>query len=351
MKTLYWIDDSHDKQKLPSGAVKRQLEAGLGVVLKPDAPINDRVELAELVSGMDPKTTRGVIMDYQLTEIGEKGQMAYGTTWAAEIRAKHPSIPVIGISHCLESDIPKFQLENFLAFFPRKYLTCPTPKIDDLNALLNGHDDACRVLAKQGKQPGVELIMKLLASPTEIADLLRSAIPLAFRGKWDKETPHAAGRWIWHDFQGRPGFLFDELGLATHLGLNVKGLEKVSAKFKSARYGGSFASDGRPRWWVGLIRKLYEKTVGRKIVGPVSSARDDLLMAVGIKTGEKASLLSHPHGRIKTKEIPDCVAYRDDQREEEDRVQVLIEDTYVDDADANPAFGFEARRIYLPRKH
>ena len=50
MKILYWIDDAHDKRKLPTGAVKRQLEKGLGVALYPDKPISSREEFVELLS-------------------------------------------------------------------------------------------------------------------------------------------------------------------------------------------------------------------------------------------------------------------------------------------------------------
>ena len=57
-------------------------------------------------------------------------------------------------------------------------------------------------------------------------------------------------------------------------------------------------------------------------------------------------LLARAHGRKLSDEVPDCVAYRDDQREEDDRVQALFEDTHVDDRDANPPFGFEARRVF-----
>lgn len=346
MKTLYWIDDSHDNQRLPQRAVKRQLEMGLGVVLEPDRPINDRAEFTELLLGMNPKSTRGVIMDYQLTDVGEKKQMAFGTTWAAEIRAKYPSIPVIGISHCLEKDIPKFQLESFLAFFPRNQLTDTNPRIDDLRSLLEGHRTAYRSFQKKGQKSGVDLMSDLLSPPAEILDLLRSAIPPPFRGKWDKETPHAAGRWIWHELQVRPGFLLDELGLATHLGLNLKGLDRISTKFAAARYQGVFASDGRPRWWVIMIRGIVEQIIEQQVVGPVSNTRLELLKCVGIKSSGQTVLLSRPHGRKTSDVAPDCVAYGDDEREDDYRVQALFEDTFVDDRDANPSFGFEPRRVY-----
>jgi len=351
MKILYWIDDAHDKRKLPTGAVKRQLEKGLGVALYPDKPISSREEFVELLSKMNPKSTRGVIMDYQLTNLGERKQMAFGSTLAAGIRAKFPSIPVIGISHCAEEKIPKLQLENFLAFFPRNKLTDANPEIDNLKALLDGHRNAYRSFENQGGQSGVELMVKLLSPPAAVVDLLRSAIPSAFREVWDRETPHVVGRWIWHELQGHPGFLFDELGLATHLGLNLTGFKRIRPKFDAARYQGVFASDERPRWWVATIREIFEKIISHQVVGPVSGARDELLKATKVKKGEWNGLYARAHGHKSFDEIPDCVAYRDDQREENDRVQALFKETRVDDRDANLPFGFEARRIFDPSQH
>jgi hypothetical protein len=351
MKILYWIDDSHDNQKLPKGAAKRRLEEGLDVELRPNKPINQRADFDVLLDGINPKNTCGVIMDYQLTRVGEHGQKVFGTTWAVEIRARYPSVPVIGISHCPEENIPKFQLESFLAFFSREKLTDANPEIDNLKALLAGYRDAYRAFETQGKQSGVELMIKLLSPPLAMVDLVSSAIPSILRGLWDKETPHAAGRWIWHELQGRPGFLFDELGLATHLGLNLKGFQRVRSKFDSARYQGAFASDGKPRWWVVVIRGIFEKLIGHQFVGPISGAREELLKALKVSKGERNGLLSRAHTHKTSDAIPECVAYRDDEREEGDRVQALFRDTHVDDKDANPPFGFEARRVFGPKQH
>ena len=350
MKILYWIDDSHDNQRLPKGAAKRRLEEGLGIKLRPDKPINDRAEFLDILANINPTTTRGVIMDYQLTGVEEHGQEARGTIWAAEVRARYPSVPVIGISHCEEKDIPQFQLENFLAFFPRTNLTDANPEIENLRALLEGHSFAFSAYEARRGMLGVEIMLNLLAPPKGSEILVASAIPESLRGKWDKETPHVAGRWIWHELQGRPGLLFDELGLATYLGLNTAGLELVRSKFDRALYRGAFASNKKQRWWVSMLRGLCEKTLGRTIVGPVGYAREDLLKAVKIRKSKHQDFFARPFGKKSYAEIPDCVAYRDDQREEDGRIQALLSDTEVDEQDANPPFGFEARRIFVTGK-
>lgn len=349
MKTLYWIDDKHDQNSPPKGAAKKRLEEGLNVNLKVET-ISERSEFGKLLSDLDIDKTCGVIMDYQLTKVGEKGQTAYGNTWAAEIRAAHPRIPVIGISHEREADIPKLRLEGFLAFFSRNKLTGPNPPLCDVLALLIGYAQVYHVFENKAGKSGVDLMIDLLLPPAPAVDLVKAALTPSLRASWDVETPHAVGRWIWHELQGLPGFLFDELGLATHLGLTVSGLQRVRSKFDDARYKGAFASDGRPRWWVVSIRGIVEQLVGIQVVGSVSLAREELLKAVKIKTSERGALFSRPYGRRGSDEVPDCIAYRDDLREEDDRVQVLFEDTYIDDRDINSAFGFEPRRIFAPRK-
>jgi hypothetical protein len=349
MKTLYWIDDSHDKGKPPNAAAQKRLEKGLNVQLRVEA-INEREQFGKLLSTLDGTKTCGVIMDYQLTKVGENGQMAFGTTWAAEIRAAHPTVPVIGISHERENDIPKLRLESFLAFFPREQLMGPTPPIQDILALLSGYSIVCKILKKQDGKPSVDLMVDLAMPPKHIADLFRAAIPSVLREKWDAETPHVVGRWLWHELQGLPGFLFDELGLATYLGLNGNGLKRVCSRFDGARYCGAFASNQRPRWWVGSIRGIFENIIGQQIAGPISHARLELLKALNVKNGEYQALLSRPHGRKNSEVIPDCVAYGEDEREEDYRVQALFEDTVVDDRDANAAFGFESRRIIATKK-
>src|SRR5262249_23876315 len=154
---------------------------------------------------------------------GEGGQMAYGSSWASEIRAASPSVPVIGISHEREIDIPKLRLEHFLAFFPRQDLLGPRPPYANLLALLDGYKLVYEKSLKQSGKTGVELTVELTKPHKPVLELLAAAIPPLLRGHWDAETPHIASRWIWHELQGRPGFLFDELSLATHLGLNVEG--------------------------------------------------------------------------------------------------------------------------------
>ncbi len=289
-------------------------------------------------------------MDYELSKVGEHSRMAYGNTWAAEIRAFNPSIPVIGISHEREDAIPKLRIESFLAFYPRDRLMGINPPLEELSSLLTGYHRVCQLQENSTNKSGVDKISDLISPPVSTAELLKAAIPPTLRGDWDIETPHVVSRWLWHEFQGLPGFLFDELSMATYLGLNHKGFQKIQSKFESARYKGAFSTNARPRWWVSMIRGVFEEITGIRVAGAIAEARGELLKNLRIKPAERNGMLSRAHGHSTSSTIPNCVAYRDDQREENDRVQALFEDTFVDERDANPAFGFEPRRIYGPTK-
>lgn len=136
---LYWIDDVFDKQDLPSEAERELIEDALGAELVAEK-VGSRSRFAELVESMNPEETLGIVMDYQLQRV-DSGSDTKGSVWAAEVRIKHPEIPVIGISHLNENQIPRLQLANFLAFFPRSRLAEPQPEYENLNALCLGYHE------------------------------------------------------------------------------------------------------------------------------------------------------------------------------------------------------------------
>lgn len=342
---LYWIDDAHDMNlKTPQGVTRENLMRDLNVDIQVKI-VDNRDEFGDILSQVDAANTRGVIMDYQLTRVGKQSQMEYGTTWAAEIRASHPSIPVIGISHTSEDRIPKFRIENFLAFFQRDPLLSHTPPVHCLNALLDGYQKVWTAYKADGVQFLPDLI-KLIDPPEDSAGVLYASLPAEIRDAWDDETPHVVGRWIWHEFQGLPGQLFDELELLTYLGLSPEAGTLIVPVFEPVRYRGVFASDGRRRWWVSLMRDYLSSVIGHPCVGSVSNYRIELLEKLGIPRDQQERFLSTPYSRPDSAEIPDCVAYIDESKSEIDRAQCIFMDTEIDARDANPAFGFQARRVF-----
>lgn len=351
---LYWIDDSNDPTAyVPKNAGRKHLESQLQVKLEVP-PIKEHADFGKLVAGMTAESTFGVLMDYQLTKVGEGGGSEFGTVWAAQLRAANPSIPVVGLSSKPEKDIPRFQMENFLAFFERKVLLGAKPPVGELSALFKGYRTIWEKWKAQEDLPGLDIMMSLLRAPAAATELLRVAIPAELRGKWDNETPHAATRWIWHQLQGVPGFLFDELEAATYLGLTLEAFRRprIVKHFVAARYEGALACGDRPRWWVCEMRDPVEKVVKQHLVGPVAESREELLGALRVPAKDRPLMMAVPHGRKKCDLPPECVTFRDQNSKNEGdlgaRVPALLRDTVVDEIDANPPFGFQARRHFTP---
>jgi hypothetical protein len=352
MKTLYWIDDEYDNRK-PTGASERALKNSLGVDFKAP-PFPNHKEFAEFITKLPENKTYGVLMDYKLTNVGANFGTEYGTTWAAQLRALKPSIPIVGVSFEDEREVPRFRMESFLAFFKRSLFHHGKPPVQELRALFEGYSEVWKARSKRKSASGLDLLERLVKAPEEASDLLRVAIPPALRGSWDDETPHAASRWIWHQFQGEPGFLFDELEAATFLGITKDAFLGYAVNaFASARYTGTLACEARPRWWVCQMRGALEQQIGHNLVGPAAQSREDLLLSLGIKKDKIAALFAKAYGRHGYDQPPECVAYKDQNSKNEgrcnERVPALLKDTLIDEEDANPPFGFQARRHFNPR--
>ncbi len=352
MKTLYWIDDAHDQnsRRTPHGPNAKAIKDGLVVDFEVKL-FSAHKDYAEFIAELDESKTCGVLMDYKLTNVGALAGSEYGTTWAAQLRSLKPSIPIIGVSLEKEKEVPKFRMENFLAFFSRKVFLAGKPPLLELKALLEGYSAIWRARERDKSASGLDLMTKLTKAPKEATELLRVAIPPALRGDWDDESPHAAARWIWHQFQGELGFLFDELEAATFLGIKKEAfLEYAADAFASARYTGALACSDRPRWWVCQMRGAAEKQIGQGLVGPAAQSRDKLLLSLGVKKPKIAALFAKTYGRQGCDKPPECVAYKDQDSKNEgrlkERVPALLKDTLIDEADANPPFGFQARRHF-----
>ncbi|WP_309380888.1 hypothetical protein [Cerasicoccus frondis] len=236
-------------------------------------------------------------------------------------------------------------MENFLTFYPRDKLCSTQEPWHELKALIFGFSEIFSIAKSHSGACEEDRLMKLLKAPLSIAPTLVEALPSAVRVNWDEETPHAASRWLWHELLALPGFLSDSLELATMLGLRVSALERVISAFVDTEYKGIFATDARKRWWTSEVRPTVERILGHAVSRPLYHYREELLRRCG-NSRVLPTWYSKAHGRGGDELIPDVVAYIDEEREEDKRVQCLFKDTVVDARDSNPDFGFRPRLIY-----
>ena len=179
----------------------------------------------------------------------------------------------------------------------------------------------------------------MLNCPRDDGDILYTSIPGEFKSTWDDETPHAFARWIWHILMGRPGLLYDDLEMATFLGLSESGFQKISSKFVGCEYDGLFCTSSRRRWWVSKMQTKVHQLAPQEH-SPMA-LRELGRKLPGIETTDYSKCYSIASSDY----IPTVVAYLDDRPDINKRVQARLEDTVPIESDA-PLLGFEQRRKF-----
>lgn len=356
---IYWIDDKEGA--FPEGAIKDHLEAICGATIRQFIASHDTLDkvLATLDQGAHVSL---IVLDYWLANLPRENDPAngskteFGSAWAAALRAARPELPIVGVTSESLEDIPDSQKSQFLQLMNREKIF-DFNHDSDLKALIDGFPRvyglwtaAKREPEHDSKLPGREVvdiseIVNLISSPEDTAGYLATVLPEFAKQPWDQETPHEFSRWVLEVLLGRPGFLLDDLELATLLGLKKEGFHKISESFRDALYSGVFASSDRPLWWVSLIRPIFAAITENQPSGPIRRHREKLLIAL-LKEVD-ATLLSRPYPDDDLLRIPDCVAFSDEQRIPEHRVQACSEDTVIDPLES-PPIGFEARRLWKP---
>lgn len=351
---IYWIDDK--SEMFPSEAVRDRIAAKCNseLVLIDAKPETTARIHNERRAGADHEL---IVLDYWLGNLsrpeGEERRIEFGSSWAAILRADHPSLPIVGVTSETINDIPDSHKSQFLQLLERKNIWDERHD-SDLRALIIGFPAVYELWKKRRKEPmgpsgipekvSVELqaIIQLLSPPEAIAGYLESALPEIAKQPWDQETPHEFSRWVIDILLGRPGFLFDSLEAATFVGLTQEGFDLVAARFDKAKYSGVFASDDRPRWWANQMRPVFTEIIGTPITGPVREHRAKLIEVLDVL---EARFQSKAYTLEDGEDIPDCVAFDEGSRQMERRVQARIQDTEIDPQE-NPPPGFEARRIW-----
>jgi hypothetical protein len=347
-KTIFWIDDLHDDAKLPCANARRTFEEILQCKLV-DRRINNNDEYNQAVVDVDKIKPYAVIIDYQLTRVGKEGRTLYGTTLAAEIRANHPLIPIVGVTTMLPSDTPHFRLENYIYIFDRSALTGSKHNYFELKALLDGFHSIRAIRHGKGINPVNGLLHQLhVPFRDDSSDylLLCDSLPRFVQDNtWDSETPHAFSRWMWNDFTRLPGLLIDDLDAATLLGLSTKGFNLITDQFSECLYNGVFSVQSKRRWWAGKFLETVEKLLHRHVIFSMAEEREELLFACKIPV--KSEYLSRPFGYNGEMNKPaEIVAYLDGNRDETKRIQCLISDSHTDPLDKGLPLGFTPRRIF-----
>ncbi len=348
-KTLiWWIDDETDRlSSAAQNAIAQPQQSELkrhhaDLELK---KVKNSVEIDDIIAKLSEMKKQKkrlpdlIVIDQRLDVETERGITQRGSSVAVELRTQAPLVPVVGVTGADLSDFSSLQKEQFIELFLRNSIT-RRDRIPDLFAIAAGFTKVNEHLRKLNSLSiKTDSIIKLLRTPSEDKNLLRACIPGEFKREWDDETPHSFTRWIWHTLLSRPGFTYDELEIATLLGLKPKGFQELAVKFADCTYKGIFNSSSRQRWWVSSIRTKARALVGATISRPLWEIGREI---VGDK---QAALFSKCYGRSDRNCTPDVVAYKDQRYDPANRVQALSSDTELIESES-PPMGFEQRRVF-----
>jgi hypothetical protein len=346
---MWWIDDETDRLTLsarraiahpPQPELKRRKATLRLWKVRTEEEIRQVILTITDMKKRKVRLPDVVVVDQRLDVRSERDIIQRGSTVAVAIRAQTPSIPLVGVSGANPAEFSLLQIEQFVDVLSRDAINrgdC----IPDLYAIADGFS-VLRKSQKPSWRVDKRALIRLLRVPAEDEEMLYSCLPGEFKRIWDPETPHAFARWVLHTLMSRPGFLYDDLELATLLGLRLAGLERIHPHFSACEYKGVFNCVSRRRWWVSRVRSEARRLTGASFSIPIWQIGREL---VGRR---RQALFSKSYGRDDKKYVPDVVAYQDDRCDPRRRVQADARDTKVLETDS-PPIGFEQRRVYSSR--
>jgi CheY-like chemotaxis protein len=178
---------------------------------------------------------------------------ATGATAAEMLKDSNPNVPVICVTKVEAKDITLTQKSAYDAILSA--------------ADLNRQSQIILPIAKgfreiKTKPPKDEdELLKLLGCPQVDNDRLKQVLPDNVKtGIGQAGYASLLLRWIMDFLFARPGFLYDSLWAATLVGAKENYFNATQEKLKSATYGGIFANEADPRWWVSIILETLYKT-------------------------------------------------------------------------------------------
>jgi hypothetical protein len=187
-----------------------------------------------------------------------------------------------------------------------------------------------------------EHLVDCLKPPERDRAELLLLLPEEFQSSNHPATQNRMGRWIYSLLLARPGFLYDELHVATLLGLTQAGFRKVIDMFVKARYKGVFAMESKPRWWVSEVHRILFSGKGPESPSVPQIAGRNL---PGIDAGD----YSLCYVSKKTEPPPDTVALADATKGATHRVvRRVYAKQHPNDPGTTP--GFETRYVIARRR-
>ena len=336
---FFWLDDQRNKVEDMRGVVETGIpERDLSATVHFREMTIDAIKGIEDLAG-DIRTANAdmIIVDHIFNQTGPLNTK--GSSIAHLLRTAFPHIPIVCVSAAWAASAPKTSfdhedLSEYTNIFPYLQLA------DELDLLFAIAKDFKRCADFVSSDVHGKFSSFLLDAPAMEVESLEKIIPQEFNSTDLKTTPHRVARWILRSFIAHPGYLYNDLRVATLLGLNLDGFNKIRDKFDASLYRGVFATETQPRWWVAGVHELLAQLAPRDAPNATQLAGrmiDGVTEADYSKCWVSESVLPPP----------DSVAYPDNNSREEVAVQSIHTRLYPANASGIP--GFESRLVLMKR--
>jgi hypothetical protein len=236
MHIYYWLDDNPER-----AADAANMEAALEVEIKFQNLKKANLDevLTDLVTKSEQPTL--IILDQNL-ENANRGIFVKGSTVAAFLRESWAACPIICITGEDVHNLNGQQKAQYEEVFPAS-------KVSDYYVIIKsialGFE---QIKSNWPKTPND--VIKFLDGPGIDFDKLATILPTDLKESLeDSSSIVEISKWVRGVLMKRPGFLYDQLWLATLLGIKYSSFSKIEDLFEGAKYAGVFATDGKPRWW------------------------------------------------------------------------------------------------------
>jgi len=201
------------------------------------------------------------LVDYFLNQTPSPDNKKFpdkGLTTAGRLKENYLELPVYGVSHLVNEGMFDSAAQAANSVFD-KIFTFQTIQNNGANILFWDARDF--KIIRNVQKEDIDALLSTLKAPDSLKSRLQLVLPDALRkgiGTKKEGNSIAFGRWMIEKFLQTPGFLYDDLHAATHLGLTETAFKRISSdkKFKKIKYSGIFSKTSPDLWWVSELNNL-----------------------------------------------------------------------------------------------
>lgn len=289
-----WIDDDPDIREPESKNMGKRLRVVIEYKDVKNGDIQNCIE--ELLKSRNQPDL--ILIDHKL-DFDKSKLFKTGSSVAALIRDKWPYCPIV----CVTGG----QIIDSLSSINRSLYEEVIP-FDDIS----NYDEIFLSIAKgfkkisETKYKSLNKLFELLEAPESELEKLKLILPNELKDDYaDHGFATNLSNWVRRVLMARPGFLYDKLWVATHLGIKETSFKKVEGLFTPAKYNGIFALDSDLRWWKASVLEILADKVKENGL----SFEKGRLLTYG---RNKITKRDFSQSYISKDEIPETVAYLDD---------------------------------------